>query len=420
MSGASARLRACWALLFAALALAAAAGAQAIERIDAEAELAQIAGGVTPRRHIAEATSRIALFAFEDPDRTGLGPAASALIGRHVLLEGGLASLGVLQYEGSLAPNAAQPASYFAKVDTLVSAQAVSLAVWGAVRRDGDGAIVDIYLQVPPALVAQYFTWTLRLPAAMGEGTLRAELRPTRILVQRVAVSRAEMAAWIARADEIATLRAEPRAGAPVLRTIPGGRPFGVDQARDGWTRLTIDGVPGWARDVRGCGAPCAALIQSAQYAHGLLRYLRRGVPPEAAADLAPDAHAVASQLALMAQRGDALARWSPARLDAALDAARTGKLGPDARAQLANLRAIFRLSAELAMNAGLGGYDALAMPRERLEPIVRELALASQDDPSNADLLANLALLFRAVGDERKATLARALAAEARARGTR
>ncbi|MDX2481826.1 MAG: hypothetical protein QNK24_16005, partial [Desulfuromusa sp.] len=54
------------------------------------------------------------------------------------------------------------------------------------------------------------------------------------------------------------------------------------------------------------------------------------------------------------------------------------------------------------------GTYDDLDLPNKLIRGLADELAKASLDDPRNIDVLENLAVLFDAAGDGRRAGLAR------------
>jgi hypothetical protein len=57
--------------------------------------------------------------------------------------------------------------------------------------------------------------------------------------------------------------------------------------------------------------------------------------------------------------------------------------------------------------------YNDVAPAPARVGEIAFDLADASLSDPDNADVLHNLGVLFQYAGDEKRATLARTLAAQ-------
>ena len=57
--------------------------------------------------------------------------------------------------------------------------------------------------------------------------------------------------------------------------------------------------------------------------------------------------------------------------------------------------------------------YDAIRLEEVVVRKVATTLAQASQDDPRNTEVLDNLAVLFRVLGDERRASLARRLSSE-------
>jgi hypothetical protein len=72
----------------------------------------------------------------------------------------------------------------------------------------------------------------------------------------------------------------------------------------------------------------------------------------------------------------------------------------------------------QLALNRGRTydprqGYGQLKPDRERVRQLAFDLAEASLSDPNNVDVLRNLSILFAYAGEQKRANLARSLAAE-------
>jgi len=118
---------------------------------DLEREMESIEAGASPPQHISAAHVRVAVFTYEDPDRTGLGNGIAALVANQILLGARLKSLAVIRYaSGGLAPSSVERLSYFDKVDAVTRAQGVVLSVWGSIRKVGDGFVLDSFVQLQP------------------------------------------------------------------------------------------------------------------------------------------------------------------------------------------------------------------------------------------------------------------------------
>jgi hypothetical protein len=446
-------------------ALGATASLEAAVRVDANRELRLLELGQTPPRRIPGAKTRVAVFTYEDPDRTGLGDRAAALMERAILTGSGASSLGVLRYEGDLSPRKAGDLGYFDKVERLLASQGASLAVWGRIARAGPRLLVDTYVQVPPEALASRFTWQVRLPRTMGGEKLLARLRPNRFAVQRLELPAEAGEALRASAERLDELRESPAESAAVTARLPKEQVYSLERREGEWVFLQVrEGQGGWAR-APACSDACGAFLSAAAFAGGLVGYLDGGIPPEPGQDVTPEALAVWDQLALdslneprsvgrlmdLPQRGVARlgSRASvPAGGAAAANATALARVsvllleGFDAayeriRPQLDSLRQQVRekkleppvgvaLNDRAFLPAGPRGlspldmglvYDQIEVSADRLREIAFDLADAAVLDPRNPELLHNLAVLFRRVGDTARATRAEQLARQATAR---
>lgn len=366
-----------------------------------------LAGRTLPLR-IPDAKYRIAVFEFEDPDRTGLGGAVSALISREILLASGLHSLGVLRYFGSLEPTPDHPQAYFDKVDLVVAAQRASLAVWGMIRRDGNEIVVDVQAQIPDAMVAEYFTWKLTLPRAMGGETLMAKVWPTRLRVQRARLPLSVVPALQRMADAIDVVREAPSDTARVVARLPKDTTYSVQEVRGDWAKFVVNGEAGWVPRAGQCRRECAPLLATAEFIGALLNFGGGGPVPKISSDLSRDTAVVARQLAVLTslRRNEFrpanyyLERWDDGH-------------ARDFGAPYADVLALSTLAAQLH-DHGDQAYDTIRLDDAAVSEVARALARASQDDPRNVEVLNNLAVLFRFLRDERRAGLASRLSAAA------
>lgn len=381
--------------------------AHAIIGVDVNEDIDSVLAGRAPPLHLPDAKYRIAVFEFEDPDGTGLGSAVSTLIAREVLLRSGLGSLGVLNYYGSLAPTRKHPQSYFDKVDLVVRAQQASLAIWGVVRRDESSILIDVQAQLPDPVVARSYAWELKLPQAMGGETLHARISPTRLQVQHVRMPREFATTLAAMASAGNVVRAAPSRSAAISARIPKYSAMTVTETRGGWSKFIVDGRAGWVQGATDCTRECAQLLGTASFVGALLKFGDGGPAPTPSKDLARDTLVMARQLAVLADlRGRTfrpaevyLARW---------DGAKASDFG----APYADFLALSTL-ADAFKQQGERPYDAIRLDDVVVRKVATALAQASQDDPRNTEVLDNLAVLFRVLGDERRASLARRLSSE-------
>jgi hypothetical protein len=402
-----------WMILLGVFMFAATADVHAIVGVDVNEDIDSVLAGNAPPLHLPDARYRIAVFEFEDPDGTGLGSAVSTLIAREVLLRSGLRSLGILNYYGSLEPTRKHPQSYFDKVDLVVRAQQASLAIWGVVRRDGKSIVVDVQAQLPESLVEDSFSWSLKLPRAMGGETLRARISPTRMQVQHVRLPQEFGTTLVAMARSSNVARKSPKANADVTARISRYSALSVTETRGNWSKFVVDGKAGWVQRPSECTRECEKLLGTARFVGALLNFSTGGPAPSMAAELSRDTTIVSRQLVVLGNLRKKefwpaekyLARWDGGRAD-------------DYGAPYADFLALSALAAELQKQR-YRPYDEIRLDDAIVRRIATGLAEASQDDPRNTEVLDNLAVLFRVLGDERRSSLARRLSAEAQSART-
>lgn len=393
-----------------ALARPAAAGVE----IDAPAELAKLAQGQPVPRHIGEAGHRLAIFTYEDPDGTGLGDLVAGLIAQHILSGGYVRSLGVIRYTGRLTPGPGERGlSYFDRVDRLAAAQAVELSLWGSIRKTPGALRIDTFLQIHDAGKLG-LTWEQPITGC-ADAVLRASVRPTRILLERLDLGVAEAAALAGEVGELDRIHAEPSVTAPVVCTIQHDQVVSYRAVQNGWALVLGCNRGGWVNVQPDCGRGCRLLAIAATFAGELLGSKEHASPPLARAGLSTEALAVAEGIALLrsvkvrdSAGGLAIAeRWiGPGRLvdrdpDTGID---RGRGTPPGGAAFANARMCLNI-------VGTQRGPALPpVPKAQLLAEAEKLAEALQLDPLNADVLHNLEVLFRCAGDLERAERAKAL----------
>lgn len=439
------------------------------KRVDVNAELRLLELGQTPPRHIPGATFRVAVFTYEDPDGTGLGDEAAALVARTILTRSGASSLGVLRYEGDLAPQRPGDLSYFDKVERVVANQGVSLAVWGRMARSSGGLLVDTYAQVPAETVEARFTWRLRLPSGMRGEQLLARLRPNRFALQRLRLPPGTAEAVRSAARRLDELRGAPADAAAVVARLPKEQVYSLLRRQDEWVFLQARGGPGgWAR-LPACPDECGGFLSAATFSGGLIGYMETGSAPPELPGLTPEALAVRDQLLaldalndprLVGHSVDLARRWStraarppgtgtgtavPPGGAAAANAAAMARVSgllldgfsaayETTRPQLESLRQAVRegrAKAPVGVTIGPAAfeatgfrrlspldvglvYDRITVDRESLRSIAFDLVDAALLDPRNPELLRNIAVLFRSAGDAERAAKADRLAEQA------
>lgn len=403
--------------------------ATAAQNVDMQRELQLLERGERVPTHIAGAKYRVAVFTYEDPDGTGLGDALAATMSRAILLGSNVSSIGVLRYEGQLAPTAASTLSYFDKVEKLTAHQDTLLAVWGAVRRSGQQLVIDTYLQIPSAVAEKNLGWGMRLPHEMGGGVLRGRVGPNRILVQSLKLPAGSAGTLKQSVRVLDELRAQADAAAPVVGTIPQGAVYRFGTQQAGWVLVTVDGgARGWVPAEADCPGACAKLLDAARFGGAVLNYLAHGNTPAIKQDLAADARIFHAQLNVVAavDRPETfdyskfvMEGWAERRREASeLQAASPGG------ASLENLRAVVRIAYALYRDRvrppapGRSDddrlrilYDQQKLDRNFVRDVAFDLAEASQSDPRNLDVLHNLDVLFTYAGDPQRAEAARAIA---------
>jgi len=382
--------------------------AQGMVVVDVNKDIDSVLAGDAPPLHLANARYRIAVFEFEDPDGTGLGSSLSTLIAREVLMRSGLRSIGVLNYFGSLEPTARHPQSYFDKVDLVLRAQNASLAIWGVVRRDDKSIVVDVQAQLPDALVEESFSWSLKLPQAMGGENLGARVAPARMQIQQVRMPLDFATTLVSMAQSSNIARSSPSANASVAARVQKYSALSVTKTRGSWSEIVVDGKSGWVERPTGCTRECEQLLATATFVGALLKFSEGGPAPPVSDNLSRDTAVVARQLAVL---GDLRKKeyWPAERYLSRWGGGRAKDYG----APYADFLALSALAAELHKH-GDQPYDEIRLDDAFVQRITTGLAEASQDDPRNTEVLDNLAVLFRILGDERRAGLAARLSVDA------
>jgi hypothetical protein len=367
----------------------------------------------------------VAVFSYDDPARTGLGNTLARIMAHRILIVGGRVSLGVIRYESfALGRTSVEELTYFDRVDRVLHAQRVTMAVWGSIHPTAGGWRVDTFLQIAGPDIPR---WTQRLATGSTDcGTLQAHLKPERVALQSLVIGQDDLERLRRQGDELLLLRQSP--GGRSIRILSTNTFYKVVKIEMDFVQVETTREWGWLPAAPKCGGACEELVAAADFAAHFVRFLRkREAPYEPSFDraLGPDALAIVEQIRALNPflwlsstkpvTADARARlqesirlaneWS--RTDATVDT--RSQVAQVGRAVFANVRALSRI----ALLARVADERAR---RSEIKEIAFELAQAVQDDPRNVDALENLALLFRCAGDAERSRVAAELAQEAEA----
>ena len=369
-------------------------------------------------RFFTDVQHRIAVFTFDDPHGTGLGDPISFLLSKKLLFSARVSSFAIVNYRQGTNCDSSDNVAYFDRVDAITKDQNFPLAVWGRLSRTERGVRIDSFLQVPSDADKSPYMRNIRLPAAMGGGSLVVRLKPDRILLQSLSINPDEISLLRAAAEQVATLRSQPTISATVTGRLGAGDYESgaysiIDSERD-WVHLRLaNGRLGWTSVDQFCTGVCRTLLDVANFTNDIIA-LTSGLPARPVAiSLTREAQAMSQQLtALVALPGDTKRATEIAEHWASGGSTVPGGAG------FANLLAVARVKAEL-MRASTTEpiFDRIRVERRVIERIADQLAKASVADPSDLNVVENLAVLFAYIGDDRRRRLALQIAADLKAK---
>ena len=380
-----------------------------------------ISGGQR-ERFFPNARHRVATFTFDDPHATELGDPISFLLSKKLLFSTRVTSFAVVNYRQGADRDPSSNLAYFDRVDAVTKDQKFSLAIWGRLSRIERGVRIDSFLQVPGDADKSPYVRTVRLPEAMGGGTLTVRLQPDRILLQSLDVDPDGISLLRTAAKQVAMLRASPAADAPVIGRLDddsyrsGTIHSIVGFQRSDWIQLDTGGRRGWTSIDQFCTGACRALLDVASFVNDVVALTSRSPARPVSKNLTREAEAMSEQLAALSSlsnnpnRAVELAEhWA---LGSSPDVTARNRTAPGG-AGFANLLAVARVKAELMrVNALEPNFERIRVGRRAIERIANELAEASVADPSDVDVVENLAVLFGYLGDDRRRGLALEIAA--------
>lgn len=225
-------------------------------------------------------------------------------------------------------------------------------------------------------------------------------------------------------AGESAKLRKEPNVPSPAITVLAKDKSFKVVESRGTWIRLQAeDSMSGWTSADEFCAGRCSDLLDTARFANDIVALVNGAPQPPVSKNLTDEARSFSDQLAALMALGR-----EPARATQILDGAATGPTSVDGRegkgargpwtSGRTNLGAVAQVAAALAeARRTQPNFDNIRLPPELIRNIANALAHASVADPTDLNILDNLAVLFGYLDDRGRPNLALRIASEARAR---
>jgi hypothetical protein len=360
---------------------------------------------------------RLAVFTFDDPHATSLGDTISFLLSKKLLFSSRVTSFAIVNYRQGADRDSSSHLAYFERVDAITKDQNFHLAIWGRLSRTDRGVRIDSFLQIPSDTEKSPYVRTIRLPAAMGGGTLTARLKPDRLLMQSLDVDYDKTSLLKTAAEQVAMLRASPAAAAPVTGRLVGdgndtGGSYSIVGLERDWVQLRLaDGTSGWTSVDEFCTDICHALLDVANFVNDVVALTSGVAARPMSKSLTREAEAMLQQLAALTSLPN-----NPKR---ATEIAERGTGVGSSRgiasggAGFANLLAVARVKLELMRaSAKKPNFDRIRLDRRAIGRIADRLAEASVADPSDVDIVENLAVLFGYLGDNARRRLALEIAA--------
>ncbi len=358
--------------------------------------------------------NKVAVFAYQDPDGTGLSNAVSFLISKHMLFSTRVGSYAIVNFQSDLSARGEDGLTYFDRVDKLTRNLGYTIAVWGRIRAPGDGSVqIDTFIQIPDDDAGGRFARIVQLTGNDGRKLgLEASLRPERFQAQSLTLTRDTVAQVQSAANELTRLRRKPATTAAVAHTLPEGQVYNIANSSGDWVRLSLrNGDSGWTSVRAFCRNDCARLLAAADLANDVVAFAEGKNPRRLGEGATREALAAYEQMTALnalqrkPARSKALAdRWLNSSAEVRVDpqtGINRGDASPPGGGAFANLRAIASLA-----------ETSRTITRDQARELADRLAAVSVSDPGYGDVLNNLAELFDFLGDERRKEIALEIAA--------
>jgi hypothetical protein len=351
--------------------------------------------------YFPKARNRVAVFTFDDPDKTGLGDDLSFLISKGLLFSAPVRSFGVVNYQEGTAPEEPGALAYYDKVEKITSGQDFVVSIWGRITKSMGTITVHAFGQLGISDQSKRFSFQARLPKAMGGGTLHVQPQISRFPIARLRLSAVSVEDIAAAATSVRKLREAPDPMAPVVDYLREGSAYRVIASHGDWVQLQQgNGSPGWTSVKVFCKEECRGLTNIVEFGNGLVAAANGTVFRRPVKGLSAEARAAQQQIyatQLLASEPDrAVVSASELRNDPLF--------GPGFK----NIMAVGQLVAAVRRTESRGfHYEEVDVGKTTVEMVARDLARTSLLDPDNRVVLKNLTTLFEYLKDEKRAKLA-------------
>jgi hypothetical protein len=215
-------------------------------------------------------------------------------------------------------------------------------------------------------------------------------------------------------------LRDSPAAAAPVTGRLVGDDTrdsYSIVGSERDWVQLRLaDGTSGWTSVDQFCTDICRALLDVANFVNDVVALTSGVAAQPMSKSLTREAEAMLQQLTALVSlsnnpnRATEIAeRWTGVGSSRGIASGGAG---------FANLLAVARVKSELMrVSAREPNFDRIRLSRRAIGRIADRLAEASVADPSDVDIVENLAVLFGYLGDNARRSLALDIAANLKAK---
>lgn len=345
-------------------------------------------------RFFSAAKNRVAVFTLDDPDNTGIGDAISFLISKALLFSAPVSSYGIVNYQSGVEQPDDNGRSYYDKVEKITEGQAYLFSIWGKISANKNTVTIEIFGQIDNRL--DPFYRRVRLPQAMGGGSLTARVNANRFKIQTIRLSRESLGLFGVTSEQVRTLRAEPSRSSPVVDTLTEGKVHVIVSGRGPWVELAIQGGErGWTSVEEYCFDECKQLLTAVRYTNNFIAMTSNQGRLQQTPDVDHRAANAKRQLAALGS----VDRFPVSALKIAR--------GESPETGYASIRAIAEIAIELERRGTETRFDEIRLEQSFVRDVADQLARASLATPKDLDILANLVVLFDYLEDYSRRDLA-------------
>jgi hypothetical protein len=341
-----------------------------------------------------------------------LGDDISFIVSKHLLYSSNISSFAVVNFQSQGFNGGG--IQYFDLVEQLTTGHHFNAALWGRIFEFGDTIQIDTFLQIPQDVLEHKdgpFVASVTLPD--GQGQLRASVRPDRVQLQSLIISKAEAASFQEAAANIRQLREQPRSNAAVVGEIPADGKYFVAGRSGDWIKLgSPSTVQGWTSVHAFCSQEaCKKLLRAAGFANDLVAAGASGRSMQGSKDLSRAALDFLRQfnaIRLLKQgapeRAAQLVLDRPSLNRCSEPAPTDDTCAGSPAVRPLQVRAIPRPNSPTEVSfANIYYLAQLAkggVNKDKAKDAAGELAKAVLNDPNNKEILSNLKAIFSYTGD--------------------